>query len=717
MDALSSKTFQPIQPDGYVLSSLGKEAPKIEITETDSLCQDPLSAAGCDVPLCEWDDLHHHGDNGVPGDSSDHRRGSLSRRGEGGPGKCPSPSRNSPRRHSPVPYSPKRQNRTRSSASSAASEEFPDITLSPRRHSPVPGSPQTERPSSLSLASGPTEEFICVSYTDPFSSPTITHTSEAILAISINCSHDGSSDQDVDMVPQDSTSDHSGSGVDGADVSSASPSNSSVTRTSVSDSLLQQEGFRGSSRGKNGFESQAENGHDVTDMSVECGVKNPSPMESAKSGGGDYQVAVASGSGVLACDSGREVAESDPSSGIRESGDCVRAVEFMEGEDDFLVDEVTDSDSSSDDEMIDFVSPPHETCVNYSPCRHVSDFRNNNPGTQCSSFTKCSQHQTYESPHGLCESESYTQTNASNASTSLDSSKTENMQTAVADSDRNQSSADHSAARSLPKELSQPPCTVPGSWAARRASFPDHHLTSCSSKEVSPRRSLSHHVSMTPVDFALCCVVGSPPLTFPHCQHAVLVHCSLPSPYDPDLPTPPIVLTPHTSYEDLNLDPVKPDTQLAQEAKPGVRVIHKGSVGKPNDGSFQSPSISRSRSFPKLNQTEGQFQEPDQAWPVLGADGGQCGDSDDMSDSEEHPRTKRQCDNRRSSDGDCVSGEVSDMGELCGGGATTTTSVSLPGSPSNSRQAVIGRLRRVVERRLSGTSDTMEEALHGGGSQ
>lgn len=284
-----------------------------------------------------------------------------------------------------------------------------------------------------------------------------------------------------------------------------------------------------------------------------------------------------------------------------------------------------------------------------------------------------------------------------------------------------QSSADvEPRGQQRPHEAACSPCFLTSSvMPSRRASYPTQQtgagsslLSPCSLLQTSPRRNTCGRVSKTPDDFSLPRVVGHPPLHFPHGQDAMLVHCALPSPYDPDLPTPPIVLTPHTSYDDLNVD--FSDKVLIADGggQPGgdARTWGRGGgdaagggggsgggeveeeeAARQGGGGAWGSDIARSRSFPNLHRGD-RFREPHQMWPVLG-DSGQQGDKD------RGPR--------RSSWGHEEEGSL-------GGVAIATASGGPLGSPCNSRAAVMGRLRRVVERRLSATGRASQAPLEDG---
>lgn len=745
MDALSSSNFQPLQQDGFVLGSPGRETPKIEITETDPLCHSPLShPTGCDVGLSEWDDFHLHGDGTGAVDylverpsSPQHQDpcdprggGGGSRRAEGGGGKCPSPSRSSPRRHSPVPYSPKRQHRgPRTSATSVASEELAEVSPGPRGHSPVAFLPG-ERPCSLPLASAASEEFICVSYSDPFSSPSITRTSEGILAISLSCSREAGMDQDVEMTPNDAgyVAPASGGGVDDVQQSGWDFRRSSATgdRAAVDGaSLAKADGlFRATVD-----EPAAQNGelHHVGELDDADSLcrKDSAAFTACAATSGDWNLPrsvtfsesdTPQGSPRLAL--GADSAE--PGGGNPDTGQGTVETESMEG-DEFCPEGASSSDSSSDDDgMEDLLAMSQPAAV---------------PGPLA--FAPLAEDSTAAARAGVCASPQ----SAVLTTTAADSSRLQHQDSAMIatdsvstfhDSDAcshiapsaplgvvteqsPQSSADvEPRGQQRPHEAACSPCFLASSvMPSRRASYPTQQtgassslLSPCSLLQTSPRRNTCGRVSKTPDDFSLPRVVGHPPLHFPHGQDAMLVHCALPSPYDPDLPTPPIVLTPHTSYDDLNVD--FSDKMLIADGggqpggvsrtwgrdrgeAAGGGEVEEEEAARQGGGGAWGPDIARSRSFPNLHR-EDRFREPHQMWPVLG-------DSGQQDDEGRGPR--------RSSWGHEEEGSL-------GGVATTTTSGGPPGSPCSLRAAVMGRLRRVVERRLSATGRDSQAPLEDG---
>lgn len=755
MDAISSSNFQPVQPDGYVLSSPGREAPKIEITETDPLCDSPLSHTGCDVGLSDWDDLHLHGDGTTAGDylveqqqppSPQHQdpcdaRGGA-RRGEGGPGKCPSPSRSSPRRHSPGPYSPKRQShhRARHAGSCVASSD-----QSPAAFRPY------ERPCSLPLTSAAAEEFICVSYSEPFSSPTITHASEGILSISISCSQAAGVDHDVEMVPNDDEEDADAGnavpsrGDDAKEQGLGSSCSSTCNRPAAVDdaSCVNCGVCHGSVAAAN--ESRARNGelHHVAQLGdAEPQSGNGSSTAFAvcglRSGDGNFEnsMSLSEAESMHGNPSLASVVDDDaePRGGNPDSRLGPGEAESMEGEE-FCPEEVcSSSDSSSsdedDDDMEDVMLtsqpgivsslgsrvPFGDNSTHVTPGGPSSSSPQNHSAVPTNPAADSSRLQHHDSAMisaddvTTFESEACRET-APSAAAAMDA---EQSRKSLADGETPQRPQEETMCSS---------CFLASSvMPSRRASYPTQQtgaysslLSPSSLLRASPRRNTCGRVSMTPDDFALPRVVGYPPLHFPHGQGAMLVHCALPSPYDPDLPTPPIVLTPHTSYDDLNVDFSDKVLIAGGAEQPGFNnnnnnrtfsrggswEVAEGEGGEARNGGAWGPDISRSRSFPNLHR-KGRFQEPHQTWPVLGEAGHQGSNGMDAVDPD-----KALTGPRRNSWG----GEED---RFVGDGVSSTASGSPPGSPSNSRAAVIGRLRSVVERRLSATGPSSQAALDDG---
>ena len=219
------------------------------------------------------------------------------------------------------------------------------------------------------------------------------------------------------------------------------------------------------------------------------------------------------------------------------------------------------------------------------------------------------------------------------------------------------------------------------------------------------RTNIQHVRGKTPEDFALCRLVGHPPLHLNHGCDVVLVHRALPSPYDPHLPTPPIVLTPFTSYGTLthphhdDSDDEDDDLLIVEgpESPPDLNTEVFSSAGGDEltaDADFVGRAdIFRSRSCPNLGDLNLRLQAHYQTCAVPGP----CG---------RDPHTFTQL--RRADESAECSGTYG-MHVSC----RAVKATSVPGSPE--RAHVIGRLRSVLKRRsASGSLDTLTSALHEG---
>ncbi|KAL8596658.1 hypothetical protein ACOMHN_032600 [Nucella lapillus] len=211
-----------------------------------------------------------------------------------------------------------------------------------------------------------------------------------------------------------------------------------------------------------------------------------------------------------------------------------------------------------------------------------------------------------------------------------------------------------------------------------------------------------HHVTKTPEDFTLPRLVGSPPLQFPHCHNVLLIHNALSNPYNPDLPTPPIVLTSHDTLGGTSPSPFAFEESIPFYSPPTM--YNYGPAWSTGD-CYSRSDISMTSSCPNLHQMDNhQFRNPHPAWspPQRFWDNGMGAQTmSAQTDQEGRYGIRYSVQNPG----------PHPMTSSPGYQADPVSCFRMPtASPcsSFSRAAVKDRLRKMVERRISGSLDSLK---------
>ncbi|KAK7501162.1 hypothetical protein BaRGS_00007647 [Batillaria attramentaria] len=644
-----------------------------------------------------YDDLENYGEGG-----DIDRIGSFSRTSGSGPGKSRSPSRSSPRRHSPTPYSPMRQHRSYSGSSVTLEVDLADVSLSPRRRSSGSLSPHRRR--SHSYESVAPEDYLEV--TVSCSSPR-EGLCQAKTVLSTAFSVDRDPD-DVEMSPDDPGCPQQRD--------TFSPDNETGTTS-----------------------PQRSNG-DSADSAVSKAI--PSGL-----GYGDAR-------------------SLNPAHCSRDPADPFSQQPFDVAllTDDSSDDDLSSAGSDKENAMDDMMFPPQ---ASDNVCRSVSGEVNIAAKAFLLHGAPRNMTVSKEHFHDLGEAAKHPNTQAQTFGcavksaedsvpvqpASMDTGSTHSFhQPGVAYSDQpTGNNLSHGESKALASKSSddqnrpERPSDV-SHTAATGTPIPSsyqHHTDAKTCSQCSPPctcggvrfRSASQPSSP-------CC---SPlPLTFPHSLGAVLVHPSQRNPYNAELPTPAIILTPHTTYDGLpHCYPDFDDDKVRPEASHrGPAVVPTSRAGVRGDGdqggygdvgpehwntqcsvsSDGQPTQGRShfRDDPSRQQHSMHHQNMDHS----SGDWGWSDNCHSVLPSQNSVFTRRQQTTASLPDkhppgsvgGTTTSSSTSleerDSGASWSGSAfdpvhseTGSSGCRPQGTGASLRAALIGKLRQVVERRLSSSED------------